>query len=248
MELTVELKRERGGQMTPTKEVPALFTVCSTQIKVKPAVLGNLLVGWVALTWLAGQQVSESSWATRLLVGALSLAALLVADFGHAMSHIVSARYAGAPMDEILVSAGMPRTLYFDNDVPPQTHRMRSLGGPIFSALGLLASLFLRLLTSPGSPARMVANWSCIGHGLILAGSLAPLPIVDGGVILKWTLVERGRTPAQADAVIRRLDLVIGAMAITAGVALAILRYWLPALGLAAAGAIAIGTALNKIR
>lgn len=234
--------------MTTTKEVPILFTVWNTSVKVKPAVLGNFLVGWVALSWLAGQQVPESSWAARLLVGALSLAALLVADFGHAMSHIISARYAGAPMDEILVSAGMPRTIYFDNDVPPQTHRMRSLGGPIFSALGLLVSLFLRTLTSYGSLVRVVADWSCIGHGFILAGSLTPLPLVDGGTILKWTLVERGRTPAEADVVVQRFSLVIGAVAITAGVVLTTQRRWLPALGLVVAGVIAIGAGLGKIR
>jgi len=233
--------------MIPTKEVPTLFTVWNTPIKVKPGVLGNLLVGWIALSWLAGQQLPESSWAARLLVGALSLAALLAADFGHALAHIVSARYAGAPMDEILVSVGMPRTLYFDNDVSPQTHRLRAMGGPVFNTLGLLASLLLRLLTPYGSLARYVVDWSCIGHGMILAGSLTPLPLVDGGVILKWTLVERGRTPAQADAVVRRLDLVIGAVAVTAGVVLATQRHWLLALGLTAAGAIAIGAALDKI-
>ena len=74
-----------------------------------------------------------------------------------------------------------------------------------------------------------------------------PLPVVDGGVILKWTLVERGRTPAEADTVIRRLNLAIGAVALVAGVVLAIVRYWLPALGLAAAGAIAITAELGKI-
>ena len=230
------------------EEAPTLFTVWNTPVKVKPAVLGNLLIAWVALSWLTGQQFPDSSWPTRLLVGALSLAALLVADFGHALAHIVSARYAAAPMDEILVSAGMPRTLYFDNDVPPQAHRLRALGGPIYSALGLVVSLFLRILTSPGSPARMVADWSCIGHGMILAGSLTPLPIVDGGVILKWTLVERGRTPAEADAVIRRLNLAIGAMAIVAGMVLATQRHWLLALGFAGAGAIATGVAMDKIR
>ncbi|MBC8248234.1 MAG: hypothetical protein H8E90_01025 [Anaerolineales bacterium] len=233
--------------MTTTNKVPTLFTVWNTPIKVKPGVLVNLLVGWIALSWLAGQQLPESSWAARLLVGAISTFALLVADLGHAMAHIVSARYAGAPMDVILVSMGMPRTLYFDNDVSPQTHRLRALGGPVFNTLGLLASLLLRLLTPYGSLARYVVDWSCIGHGMILAGSLAPLPLVDGGVILKWTLVERGRTPAQADAVVRRLDLVIGAVAVTAGVVLATQRHWLLALGLTAAGAIAIGAALDKI-
>jgi len=229
-------------------EVPTLFTVWNTPVKVKPGVLVNLLALWITLVWLAGQQLPESSWAARLVVGALSTTALMVADFGHALAHIISAQYAGAPMDEVFISAGMPRTHYFDNDVPPQVHRMRSLGGPIYSALGLVASLFLRILTSPGSPARMVADWSCIGHGFILAGSLTPLPIVDGGVILKWTLVERGRTPAEADAVIRRLNLVIGAVALVGGVVLAILRYWLPGLGLAVAGAIVVMAGLGKIR
>jgi len=81
-----------------------------------------------------------------------------------------------------------------------------------------------------------------------LAGSLTPLPVVDGGVILKWTLVERGRTPAEADAVVRRLNLAIGAMAIVAGVALATQRNWLLPLGLIVAGAIAIGAGLGYIR
>lgn len=228
--------------------MPTLFTIWNTPVKVKPAVLVNLLIAWSALSWLAGQQPPESYWPARLLVGALSTTALLAADLGHTLAHIVSARYAGAPMDVILVSVGMPRTLYFDNDVLPQAHCMRALGGPIYNALGLLASLLLRILTSGGSAARLVADWSCIGHGMILAGSLTPLLLVDGGTILKWTLVERGRTPAQADAAIRRLNLVIGAMAVTAGMVLAMQHHWLLALGLAAAGAIAIGAALGKIR
>lgn len=234
--------------MTTTDKVPILLTVRNTPLKVKPAVLGNLLIAWGALSWLAGQQLPQTSWPTRLLVGALSMTALLAADLGHAIAHIVSARYAGAPMDEILVSVGMPRTLYFDNDVPPRVHRLRALGGPIYNTLGLLASLLLRILTSSGSPARLVADWSCIGHGMILAGSLMPLPIVDGGTILKWALVERGRTPAQADAVVQRLGLAIGALTVMAGVVLATQGHWLLALGLTSAGAIAIGAALGRIR
>ena len=151
-------------------------------------------------------------------------------------------------MDEIRVSMEMPRTIYFDNDVPPHVHRMRALGGPIFSLIGLLTSLLLRTLAPRDSLAHEIAGWSSIGHGFIFGGALVPLPFVDGGTILKWTLVERGRTPAEADATIRRLDLAIGATAATAGVAFASRRRWLPALGLIGAGAIAIGAALDKIR
>jgi hypothetical protein len=57
------------------------------------------------------------------------------------MPHTISARLAGAPMDEILLSSGMPRALYRNNKVLPQTHIHRSLGGPIFSLIGSWLSL-----------------------------------------------------------------------------------------------------------
>ncbi|MFQ5343836.1 MAG: hypothetical protein ACE5F6_20020 [Anaerolineae bacterium] len=233
--------------MTTNENVPTLFTVLNTPVKVKPAVLGNILALWGMLSWMAGRRRPERSWPARLLVGGLAMVTLVIADIGHAMAHIVSARYAGAPMDEILVSQEMPRTIYYDNDVPPQAHRMRALGGPIYSALGLLSSLAVRGLVPRTSAVHEIAGWSAVGHGFIL-GSIAPLPPVDGGSILKWTLVERGRTPAEADAVVQRLDLAIGGAATAAGVAFASRRRWLPALGLIGAGAIAIGAALGKIR
>ncbi|MEZ4616783.1 MAG: hypothetical protein R2867_14945 [Caldilineaceae bacterium] len=38
-----------------------------------------------------------------------------------------------ALMDEVLLYAGMPRTLYRNNAVPPKTHIGRALGGPILA-------------------------------------------------------------------------------------------------------------------
>jgi hypothetical protein len=181
------------------------------------------------------------------MVGALSTLALLAADVGHAMAHIVSARYAGAPMDEIFLSEGMPRTIYYDNDVPPHVHQLRAVGGPIYSATGLLASLGLRRLAPCASIGHEVASWAALGHGFILAGSLVPLPIVDGGTLLKWTLVERGQTPDEADKVVRQAGLSTGAAAAATGAALATQRRWLPAAGLLAGGAIAIAVALDKL-
>jgi phosphoribosylformylglycinamidine (FGAM) synthase-like enzyme len=65
--------------------------------------------------------------------------------------------------------------------------------------------------------------------------------------ILKWTLVEQGQTPAEADAVLQQVDLALGAAAATASIALATKRRWLPALGLAAGAAIAVASAREKI-
>ena len=241
--------------MGGANEPRVLFTVWGTPVKVKPVFWANVLGLWGLMSWLSGRGKPERPWAMRLLAGLLSALALLVADVGHAMAHILSARYAGAPMDEILLSEGMPRTIYHDNDVPPQAHRLRALGGPIYSAVGLLVSLGLRAPAPRGSLAREVAGWSCLGHSLILGGSLVPLPIVDGGAILKWTLVERGQAPEEADEVIRQVDLSLGLAATATGVALAVARRgasprrrWLLALGLIAAGGIAIAAALDRIR
>ncbi len=231
-----------------TEDSVTLYSVLNTPVKVEPAVSINLLSLWGVMAWFAGRGRSERTWPARLLVGALSAGSLAAADFGHAMAHTISAERAGAPMDEIRISMGMPRTIYFDNEVPPHVHRMRALGGPIFSLIGLLTSLLLRLVAPRSSVVHEVAGWSSVGHGFILGGALAPLPFVDGGTILKWTLVERGCTPAQADTIVRKVDLVIGGTAAMAGVALAARRRWLPALGFIGAGAIAIGAGLDKLR
>jgi hypothetical protein len=241
--------------MQETSKPTTLFTVWGTPVKVKPAILANLLGLWGLLSWLAGRGRPERPWPVRLLAGVLSTVALMAADVGHAMAHIVSARYAGAPMDEILLSEGMPRTLYYDNEVPPRVHRLRALGGPVFSTVGLLTSLILRALAPRGSLVRELAGWSSLGHGLILGGSLVPLPFVDGGTLLKWTLVEQGRTEEEADGVIRQIDLGLGAATATVGVAVAAAgrglpagHRWLTALGLIAGGAIAIAAAADRIR
>ena len=244
-----------AGSPRARHEGEAAFTVWGTAIRVKPAVLANLAGLWGLAAWLAGRGHPERPWSVRILVGLLSTVAMMVADFGHAMAHIASARYAGAPMDEILISEGMPRTLYYDNDVPPRAHRIRALGGPIFSAVGLALSCLARSLAPQRSLVREVADWSCLGHGFIFGGSLVPLPIVDGGSVLKWTLVEHGRTPEEADEVVAQVDVSVGAALTATGVALAATsrqespaRRWLPALGLIAAGALAIAFGRGKFR
>jgi hypothetical protein len=244
-----------AGSRPARREREAVFTVWGTAIRVKPAVLANLLGLWGLAAWLAGRGHPERPWSVRILVGLLSTVVMMIADLGHAMAHIVSARYAGAPMDEILISEGMPRTLYHDNDVPPRAHRTRALGGPIYSAVGLALSCLVRGLAPQGSVVREVAGWSCLGHGFIFGGGLVPLPIVDGGSILKWTLVERGRTPEEADEVVAQVDLSLGAALTATGVAVAATsrqespaRRWLPALGLVAVGALAIAFGRGRLR
>jgi hypothetical protein len=222
--------------------------ILATPLETTPGFFANLLGLLAGMSWFSGWKHPERPWSTNILVGALSGFVLVLADVGHAFAHSASALMAGAPMDRIQLSSGMPRTIYDNNDVPPRAHRMRAMGGPIFSALGLVISLLVRAFSPCKSIAREVASWSSIGHGLIFTGSLAPLPIVDGGSILKWTLVDRGRTPEEADRIVHQAGIATGIAATTAGAALATRRCWLPAAGLIAAGIIAIASALGKIR
>ncbi|HSB02672.1 MAG TPA: hypothetical protein VLE49_18620 [Anaerolineales bacterium] len=168
-----------------------------------------LLTG--VLVWVAGLRKPERSWLQRLRVALLAMPVALFAEIGHAMAHTISARLAGAPMDEILLSSGMPRTLYENNAVPPRTHIQRSLGGPIFSLVGFTLSLLWRCMSPAGSLSRDLADASLFGHSVILLGSLTPLPMIDGGTILKWKLVESGQSPEQADQTVRNTNIGLGA-------------------------------------
>lgn len=221
------------------------LSVANTPIRVHRSVAGNAITGWLALSWLAGRRHPERPLLQKLAIGASSLALLFVADVGHAVAHVFSARRAGAPMDAIEVSANMPRTVYENNDVPPAAHRGRAIGGPIYSALGLLTGLFARALTRPSSAARELADCWTVGSGLLFIGSLTPTPSVDGGSLLKWHLVERFGDEEAADRIVRGAGVATGVGLMITGLRLASRRRAVPAVVLAGWGAATIVDSLG---
>ena len=142
----------------------------------------------------------------------------------------------------------MPRTLYQNNDVAPTIHRMRAFGGPIFNVIGLLLSLTIFQIAFGHPIAREWMGWSAVGHGYILVMSLLPLPIVDEGTILKWTLVARGKTEVEADDFVRRVDWVLGIILVTTGIGLLLMRMWIIGLILLVGSGIIFGITAGKIR
>ncbi len=201
-----------------------LFRFNGVPVKVRPAFWPIPFLVTGVLAWIAGLRQPDRSWLQRLAVGLVALPVALFADIGHAMAHTISARLAGAPMDEILLSAEMPRTLYEHNDVPPHVHILRSLGDPIFSLSCFTLSLLWRSLSSRGSISRELAETSLVGHGFILLSSVAPLPMVDGGTILKWQLVKAGRSVEQADRVVHRASWGLGAALLAVGAILGLVQ------------------------
>ena len=203
---------------------------------------------WGVLSWLAGWRRPERTWPQRVLVGALAVPLAFSTEIGHALAHTVSARCAGAPMDRIVLSSGMPRTLYTDNAVSPTAHRLRALGGPLYNLLGCALGLVWRRRSAPDSLNRDLADLTCASHGLLLIMSLAPAPIVDGGVLLKWTLVARGASPSVADQTVHKLSQTLGIGLAAAGATLIIWRRKLIGGLLFFAGAAALAAGLDLLR
>jgi hypothetical protein len=114
--------------------------------------------------------------------------------------------------------------------------------------MGLLLSLAIYEVASSNSITKELAWWWAIGHGLQLIMSLSPLPPVDGGTILKWTLVAKGKTETEADKVVQRVDWILGIIVVITGIGLIFLRIWIIGLILLCVGGIVFGVVAGKIR
>jgi len=224
------------------------LTLFKTKVYIKPIVIINLLGLWGMTTGVGIFHHPGRGLGAGILIGFLAMILLLVADFGHALAHIFSARAAKAPLDEINISAGMPRTIYLDNEISPVAHRTRALGGPIFSFIGLCLSAVLYWTADPFSLQHDLAGWSALGHGLIFLGSLLPLPVVDGGSILKWTLVKKGQKEKEADQILITVDWIIGAVCMIAGIGFLLTFSWIVGLVLFIIGGIFIAAALGMLK
>ena len=205
--------------------------IFDTQVKVTASFLFNFFALLAIVTWLeVSWQLDQGFW-QGFYLRLLMMLLLSVAVFGHVIGHIFSARYAKAPMDVILIAAGIPRTLYSLNSVSPKVHRLRAIGGPIFNLAGLLLSLVI-FESAAGQPlTRDLAAWSAISHGFVLLFSLMPLTIVDGGSLLKWTLVARGTAEVEADGLIRRINWGLGIISGALGLALIAMQMWIAGRG-----------------
>lgn len=226
------------------------LSIFGTPVKAKGIALIPIVILWGSITWLEFSWHPERVFWQDFLMGFATMLLLLVVEVGHALAHIFSARAAGAPMDELLLwpSGGMPRTLYWNNEVSPNAHRIRASGGPLFNAIGLLLSAGVYAIASGHAIARELAAWSAGGHGLLLILSLLPVPIVDGGTLLKWTLVARGRSAAEADGIIRRVDWVMGIVGGLIGVGFIVMQMWIAGVIPLGIGAVVIAIAEGRIR
>lgn len=146
----------------------------------------------------------------QLRISLLTALNYILMDFFHFGGHIISSRLASAPMNEVHIKFPFPMSYYRKEDVSPEQHQLRAIGGPIASALAALVALPLWWLSRPGSLLRDVFSIAAIANGAIALGSLYPLPFIDGGSLLKWQLVKTGCSPQNADEAVKRVNVGLG--------------------------------------
>lgn len=179
---------------------------------------------WGIMSWVAGKTRPDRGLGERMRIATYTMPVVLGSEWGHNLAHAAAANWIGKPMDALRVTWGMPLCVYDDiNDdsVTPRQHILRASGGPLFSFVLLVISSVVRRFAPKDSLFREVADISYATNAFLSTVSLLPIPGIDGGPILKWSLVERGRTVEEADQVIRKVDGGLGiALSLISGAAI----------------------------
>jgi Zn-dependent protease len=242
---------KKPAVVRPDDEVTTVGKVFGTPLVVKGKTWLPLteLAVWPVMAWLSGRGRSDRSWSQQLGIGALTTVVILGSEWCHNLAHAAAARLVGKPMDALRIVWGMPLVVYYDTGdetVTPREHIVRALGGPVCNALLLPFALIFRRFTREDAALRDVAEAAVGMNAFLSTASLLPIPGIDGGPILKWSLVGRGYTPAAADEAVRGVNRVMSAgLGFGAGLAFYRRRWFLCSiLALFAALALALGIGL----
>jgi hypothetical protein len=251
-------KKDNGDMHGPSKSEPRGQRLPIAKVFNTPVMVQGLqglplaeLLAWGVLSWLAGRRNPRWNVAQRVAAGGLTSWILLGADWCHDLAHLAGASLVGKPADAIRIYWGTPLLVYDEShnqDVSPRQHQLRALGGPIFTTVMVPVSWFATRLTRQGSLAHDAATFAVGANTFILAFSLTPIPLLDGGSLLKWGLVRKGRSQPQAEETVRLVNRYTGyGMAIASAAAMKKRKLWPgAALAVFAAGCLAVGYGLLK--
>jgi hypothetical protein len=227
--------------------------ICGTAVKVDRLTWLPVVpvVVWVVMTFLAGRKRPQRTFARRAMVGALAMPLVVGAEWGHNLAHMATGELIGKPVDDMRIYGGMPRlvcTEESDRAVAPRQHILRSLGGPLFNGLAVLLALWWRGAVLPDSLAGELANVALRVNTFIGSAALLPIPGIDGGPLLKWSLVLAGKPPEQADLAVKRLNWPLG-IGLEAGMLASLAkRRWFPAFLQGMLGATALSIAAGWLK
>ncbi len=107
----------------------------------------------------------------------------------------------------------MPLVIYQnvnDQTVTSRQHIARSLGGPVFNGVLFFFLKFFQKSAPDGSVTHTVLDTAVGMNAFLSTASLTPVPMLDGGPVLIWSLVEKGQTIPQADQTVKTVNLILG--------------------------------------
>ena len=205
------MSEEQADQNSLTAEPQIVGRLFSTPVTIRGNTWFPLtqLVMWGIMTRVSKKKRPEGGFSRHITEGALTSSVILGSEWCHNLAHTFIADWIGKPMDELQIQFGMPRCRYKeinDREVSPQQHVIRSLGGPLINLLMIPMTALARFLARPDTIARETAQVALQTNVFLSAVSLLPIPGIDGGPILKWSLVERGYEIEEADQVVQRVN------------------------------------------
>jgi Zn-dependent protease len=227
--------------------------VCTTPLIIKGVTwfpFTQIIAACIATVWTAKK---HPDWSTlkKFAAGAATSTVVLGSEWCHNLAHAAAAAVIHRPMDEMRIIGGMPRVVYSninDETVSPDQHIIRALGGPIFNALLLAIAYPFKRWTYPSTLIREIASVATGVNLFLCTFSLIPIPGFDGGPILKWSLVKRGRTIDQADTEVRKINKALS-VGLSAGAAVAVRkRHWLFAFFLGFFAIIALLIGIGRLK
>ncbi|MBI1281452.1 MAG: hypothetical protein GC179_25215 [Anaerolineaceae bacterium] len=218
--------------MKTYENIPTILTFNGVPVKARRGFWLVVALVWVILTAIGTWRWPGQSVLAYVLVGGVGTLVGMMVDVGHACAHTIGAKMAHAPTAVVLLGADMPRTLYPDEKMRPSQHIARSLGGPIYSWIGFGIGLLLLRVIPPQTAWRYLAEIWTFGNAFIGLAIFAPVPLVDGGVIIKWLLVIGGQDEGQADRIVHWMDIVLIVMLLIGAGVTALSDLWVAAVGL----------------
>jgi Zn-dependent protease len=166
-------------------------------------------LAWVFFTHQASRRKPADTFFHWAGEGILKTAVSLGAEWCHNLAHLMVSNWIAKPMDQFRIQFGMPRCIYYqlnDQEVSPREHVLRSLGGPAINLILLPFSWLSKRVTKPGTVPGEAAKLLYQTNIFLSLVSLLPIPGIDGGPILKWSLVERGCSVEEADLAVRKTN------------------------------------------
>lgn len=203
-----DTKADRVAYLDGSRVIGEIFDTPITAEKYTWIPLTQLIL-WLFFTRKAAEKAPERTTFSWTVEGLLRMIVMLGSEWCHNLAHAFSAKAVGKPMDQMKLQMGMPRCVYYelnDQNVTPRQHIIRSLGGPVFNMFMVPILTVLRSFTKPRSIARETANTALHTNLFLSLISLLPIPGIDGGPILKWSLVEKGYKIHEADEVVRKAN------------------------------------------